>query len=64
MILLIKKKGDYYRRFKMDIWGLSFVDEHNSKEENYKSWILRFFWRYIEKKLKDGERIKEDISIV
>ena len=33
MILLIKKKGDYYRRFKLDIWGLSFCDENNSKED-------------------------------
>lgn len=52
MILLIKKKGDYYRRFKMDIWGLSFVDEHNSKEENYKSWILRFFLKIYRKKVE------------
>jgi len=37
MILLIKKKGDYYRRFKLDIWGLSFCDENNSKEEHRKS---------------------------
>ena len=43
MILLIKKKGDYYRRFKLDIWGLSFVDEKNSEKYHHKSWLLRFF---------------------
>jgi len=52
MILLIKKKGDYYRRFKLDIWGLSFVDEKNS-EKNYKrSWLLRFFLKIYKKKIE------------
>jgi hypothetical protein len=52
MILLIKKKGDYYRRFKLDIWGLSFTDENNSKEWYFKSWILRFFLKIYRKKVE------------
>lgn len=52
MILLIKRKGDYYRRFKLDIWGLSFVDEKNSKEEHRRSWILRFFLKIYRKKIE------------
>jgi hypothetical protein len=52
MILLIKKKGNYYRRFKLDIWGLSFCDENNSKENHHRSWILRFFLKIYKKKIE------------
>lgn len=52
MILLIKKKGDYYRRFKFDIWGLSFVDEKNSEKDHHKSWLLRFFLKIYRKKIE------------
>ncbi len=52
MILLIKKKGDYYRRYKLDIWGLSFTDEKNSEKFNHKSWLLRFFLKIYRKKIE------------
>ena len=51
MILLIKRKGDYYRRYKLDIWGLSFVEEKNSEKEHKSSWILRFFLKIYKKKI-------------
>ena len=52
MILLIKKKGDYYRRYKLDIWGLSFCNEKNSEKYNHKSWLLRFFLKIYKKKIE------------
>lgn len=58
MILLIKKKGDYYRRFKLDIWGLSFCDENNSKEDHKKSWILRFFLKIYRLRIERWWKLK------
>jgi hypothetical protein len=52
MILLIKKKGNYYRRFKLYLWCLIFCYENNSKENHHRSWILRFFLKIYKKKIE------------
>lgn len=52
MILLIKKRGDYYRRFKLDIWGMCFLDERNSVKLYKYSWTLLFFLKIFKKKLE------------
>jgi ribosomal protein S4 len=50
MILLIKHKCRFYRRFELDIWGLSYIDIKATNKNFMKSWYLRFFFKiYLEK---------------
>lgn len=54
MILLIKHKCRFYRRFELDIWGLSYVDS-KAKEDNKsyrKSWYICFFLKIYREKIQ------------
>lgn len=54
MILIIKKKNRFYRKYQKDLWGICFTDyraiELNKKFK--KSWILRFFFKIYKKKIE------------
>ena len=54
MILIIKKKNRFYRKYQKDLWGICFTDyrasEINKKFE--KSWIIRFFLKIYKKKIE------------
>lgn len=51
MILLIKQKCNYYRRFELDIWGLSYVDSKANEVEFKKSWFIFFFLRMFKERM-------------
>jgi len=68
MILLIKKKCKIYRRFELDIWGLSYIDLRAKKNIYFKSWYLRFFFKIylkrIERRWKRRRRYIYRIDII
>ena len=45
MILYVKHKYFYYKRFEYDIWGLSYIDTRIKYPECIKSWLFRFFFK-------------------
>lgn len=54
MILIIKRKCRFYRRFERDIWGVCYVD-HKATEVNNeykKSWVIRFFLKIYKERIK------------
>lgn len=64
MILIIKKKNKYYRKYQKDIWGICYNDyratEINKKFE--KSWIIKFFLKiYIKKLILKWKKLKRFI---
>jgi len=54
MILLIKHKCRFYRRFELDIWGLCYVDSKANEDNKVyrKSWYICFFLRIYREKIK------------
>jgi len=54
MILVIKKKCRFYRRFEKDIWGICYNDHKGTAVElQYKkSWIVKFFLRIYKERIK------------
>ena len=54
MILIIKRKCRFYRRFERDIWGVCYTD-HKATEVNNeykKSWTIRFFLKIYKERIK------------
>jgi ribosomal protein S4 len=51
MILIIKNKCSYYRRFETDIWGLSYCDLNATEHDFKKSWFIRFFLKIYRAKI-------------
>lgn len=68
MILLVKRKANYYRRFGLDIWGLSLTSLCNSDKHFYKCWFISFFLKIykarIERKWKRLKRYIYRIDII
>jgi len=52
MILLIRNAYKFYRRFKLDIWGLSYIDIKCTKRTFKKSKYVYFFFKIYLKKLE------------
>jgi ribosomal protein S4 len=54
MILIIKKKNRFYRKYQKDLWGLCFTDyKATEKNKNFKkSWIIRFFLKIYKKRIE------------
>lgn len=51
MILLVKKKNNYIRRYEKDIWGLCYEDEYGNEYDYWLSWYLLFFFKIFLRKL-------------
>jgi len=45
MILFVKHKFIYYKRYQCDIWGLLKVDIRVSWKNYFRSWIICFFFK-------------------
>jgi len=62
MILVVKHRCSFYRKFELDIWGLCYVDSDASPENYRKSWYLRFFLKmYKAKILRRWKRMRRYI---
>lgn len=45
MVLTVKHKYSYYRRFELDIWGSFFTSGSSTQEDIFKDWRFRFFFK-------------------
>ena len=59
MSLIIKHKRNFYRRFKVDIWGLSFTSVDAVYWRFFLNWYLKFFFKSYLKKIKNFWKSKK-----